>query len=151
MALNGRQLERLTDLAPAQQRKWHKVMQEFQAGELYTRAGDKVKRQDQALAIAFSEARRMAKHKKKHAKKKHPKKPHAKKKHHAKKKPHHKKKRHSPAPNPPATAQVKHKKPRKRKAKGSMIGPVLGVLGVALGVAATTAAVVSNPTTPTQG
>lgn len=39
-------------------RKFKKVMEEFAAGTLHSSSGEKVTDRDQALAIAFSEARR---------------------------------------------------------------------------------------------
>ncbi len=41
---------------PAQQRKIEKVMHEFKEGDLKSSSGDKVKKRDQAIAIALSEA-----------------------------------------------------------------------------------------------
>lgn len=49
----------------SQSPKFHKVMREFKQGTLKSSSGKKVTSRDQALAIAFSEARRSRRKKKK--------------------------------------------------------------------------------------
>jgi hypothetical protein len=46
-------------LTPAQQKKFEKVMHEFGKGTLRRSSGETVKSKDEALAIAFSEARKI--------------------------------------------------------------------------------------------
>lgn len=48
-----------SSLSPAQKAKFHKVMHEFGQGKLKASYGKKITKQDEAVAIAFSEARRM--------------------------------------------------------------------------------------------
>lgn len=45
-----------TKQTPAQKRKIEKVMHEFKEGDLKSSSGDKVKKRDQAVAIAMNEA-----------------------------------------------------------------------------------------------
>lgn len=47
-----------SSLSPAQKKKFTVVLHEYSKGRLRTSAGKSVKDRDQALAIAFSEARR---------------------------------------------------------------------------------------------
>jgi hypothetical protein len=48
-----------SSLSTAQKQKFHRVMREFADGKLRSSDGKVVKDRDQALAIAFSEARRL--------------------------------------------------------------------------------------------
>ena len=51
--------EKKSKLTPAQKRKMERVMREFYAGTLKSSSGKKVTSKQQALAIAFSEARKV--------------------------------------------------------------------------------------------
>jgi len=48
---------------PAAKAKVAKVMDEFSKGELHSSSGEPIRRKDQAIAVALSEARRTAKKK----------------------------------------------------------------------------------------
>lgn len=47
------------ELSPKQRKKFIKVMREYAEGRLRSSSGKKVESREQALAIAFSEARRV--------------------------------------------------------------------------------------------